>query len=181
MSSFKAARPALCALGATALSLLTACGFTPVYGTRSAGNAPSVRQEFASIEIAPMADRIGLEFRNQLIDQLHSNGADANYRYKLVAQVKEAVVGLGLQENATTTRGEVRITIKYFLIDTKTNKTLLNETLRTSAGYNVLINQFSSLLSQTDAEALALRQLAGDMTEHLALYFNTVQDKPADG
>lgn len=178
MSSSRMARSAICA---AALALLAACGFTPMYGTRSAGNAPTVKQDFASIEIQPLSDRIGLAFRNQLIDQLHPNGADANYRYKLVASVKEAVVGLGLQENATTTRGEVRITVRYFLTDTQTNKTLLNETLRTSAGYNVLINQFSSLLSQNDAETQALQQISSDLTQHLALYFNTVQDKPAGG
>jgi LPS-assembly lipoprotein len=169
------------AFGALALALLAGCGFTPMYGTHSASHAPAVTQEFAAIDIPPMPDKIGVEFRNLLIDSLHPSGASPDYRYKLVAQVREAVVGLGLQENATTTRGQVRITVKYYLIDTQNGKTVLNETLRASTGYNVLINQFSSLLSQYDAEQQALQEVSDDLTTHLALYFDTKEEKPAGG
>jgi hypothetical protein len=85
--------------------------------------------------------------------------------------VREAVINLGLQENSTSTRGQVRLTVVYFLSDKLTGNTLLTETLRTSAGYNILINQFSSLLSQDDAETQGLQQISDEMTEHMALFF----------
>ena len=120
-----------------------------------------------------MPNRLGQQMRNLLIDSLHPSGAEGDYRYKLSIGIAEAVVNLGLQENSTSTRGQVRLTVKYSLIDAETNKTVLKETLRASTGYNILINQFSSVLSQDDAEAQSLAQIADDMTLHLALYFDT--------
>ncbi len=156
-----------------ALSLLAGCGFRPVYGVHSAGHSPAAIQQFAAIDIPVLPDRLGQQMRNLLIDSLHPNGAAGDYRYKLSVGITEAVVSLGLQENSTSTRGQVRLTVKYSLADAETGKTVLKETLRTSTGYNILINQFSSVLSQDDAEQQGLQQIADDMTLHLALYFTT--------
>jgi LPS-assembly lipoprotein len=160
------------------LSLLAGCGFKPVYGVHSAGKSPSAVQQFASIEIPVLPDRLGQQMRNMLIDALHPNGATGDYRYRLAIGIREAVVSLGLQQNSTSTRGQVRLTIKYSLIDTENSKVILSETLRTSTGYNILINQFSSVLSQDDAEAQGLQQIADDMTLHIALYFTTQDQNP---
>jgi LPS-assembly lipoprotein len=158
------------------LAVLAGCGFKPVYGIDSAGKAPSASAQMAAIEIPVMPNRLGQQMRNMLIDSLHPKGADTDYRYKLAVSVSEAVVNLGLQSNSTSTRGQVRLTVKYALTDTEKGQVVLKETLRTSTGYNILINQFSSVLSQDDAETQGLQQIADDMTLHLAMYF-TVQDQ----
>ncbi|HEX4506778.1 MAG TPA: LPS assembly lipoprotein LptE [Alphaproteobacteria bacterium] len=163
-------------LATAGLSGLAGCGFKPVYGAHSAGKSPSAIQQFAAIEIPPMPNRLGQQMRNMLIDSLHPSGADTDYRYKLDVNLGEAVIDLGLQQNSTSTRGQVRITAKYALIDNSNGKVVLSETLRTSTGYNILINQFSSVLSQADAETQGLQQISDDMTLHLAMYF-TVQDQ----
>jgi LPS-assembly lipoprotein len=160
------------------LSLLAGCGFKPVYGIDSAGKSPAAVQQFASIQIPVMPNRLGQQMRNLLIDSLHPSGADSDYRYRLAVGITEAVVNLGLQQNSTSTRGQVRLTIKYTLVDNETGKVVLKETLRTSTGYNILINQFSSVLSQDDAETQGLQQIADDMTLHLALYFTTLDQNP---
>lgn len=160
---------------ACVLSLLSGCGFKPVYGVHSAGQSPAAIQQFAAIDIPVLPNRLGQQMRNLLIDALHPSGAEGDYRYKLAVGITEAVVSLGLQENSTSTRGQVRITVKYSLTDAETGKTVLRETLRSSTGYNILINQFSSVLSQDDAEQQGLQQIADDMTLHLALYFTTQQ------
>jgi LPS-assembly lipoprotein len=156
---------------AGALTLLGGCGFHPLYGRDSASHQPAMAAQFASIQIAVLPDKLGQKMRNLLIDSLHISGASADPQYTLTMTVREAVIDLGLQENSTSTRGQVRLTVEYFLNDKLTGKTLLRETLRTSAGYNILINQFSSLLSQDDAETQGLQQISDQMTEHIALYF----------
>ena len=113
--------------------------------------------------------------RNLLIDSLHPGGAAADYRYRLNVSISESVLNLGLQQNSTSTRGQVRLTVKYSLVEEKSGKTLLTESLRTSTGYNILINQFSTVLSQDDAQAQGLQQIANDMTQHIALYFATAK------
>jgi LPS-assembly lipoprotein len=156
---------------AGALTSLTGCGFHPLYGHDSASHQPAMEAQFASIQIAVLPDRLGQKMRNLLIDSLHIGGPSADSRYTLTMTVREAVINLGLQENSTSTRGQVRLTVVYFLSDKLTGNTLLTETLRTSAGYNILINQFSSLLSQDDAETQGLQQISDEMTEHMALFF----------
>ena len=160
------------------LSLLAGCGFKPVYGVDSAGKSPAAVQQFAAIQIPIMPNRLGQKMRNLLIDSLHPSGVAGDYRYKLAVGITEAVVNLGLQQNSTSTRGQVRLTVKYTLVDDETGKVVLKETLRTSTGYNILINQFSSVLSQDDAETQGLQQIADDMTLHLALYFTTLDQNP---
>lgn len=167
MSSFKA----LSSLAlAGALMLLSGCGFHPLYGRDSAGRQPAMAAQFAAIQISVLPDRLGQRMRNLLIDSLHAGGASNDSKYFLTMTIKEAVIDLGLQENSTSTRGQVRLTVEYFLGDKLTGKTLFSETLRASTGYNILINQFSSLLSQEDAEQQGLQQISDEMTEHLAIY-----------
>ncbi len=153
------------------LAMLSGCGFKPLYGGDSASHTPRVAAQFASIEIPPIGERVGQQMRNKLIDSLHSNGPAAEYKYRLNVTVVATEVSLGLQQNSISTRGQERITARYFLIDNATGKTLLTETLRASAGYDILVNQFGSLLSAEDARDRGLEQIAEDMTEHLALYF----------
>ncbi len=178
MSSFKQGLIILGLLAPLALLNLGGCGFKPVYGVHSAGKSPAAAAQFAAIEIPPMPDRLGQKMRNLLIDSLHPSGADTDYRYRLSIGITEAVLDLGLQQNSTSTRGQVRITVKYTLVDDKSGKVVLKETLRTSTGYNILINQFSSVLSQDDAEIQGLQQIADDMTLHLAMFFTTQQELP---
>jgi len=174
MSSCKARNLLMLGLLATlGLLPLAGCGFKPVYGEHSAGKSPAAAQQFAAVEIPPMENRLGQQMRNLLIDSLHPGGADTDYRFKLQVGITEAVVNLGLQQNSTSTRGQVRLTVKYALTDNSNGKVVLKETLRTSTGYNILTNQFSSVLSQDDAEAQGLQQIADDMTLHLAMYFTT--------
>jgi LPS-assembly lipoprotein len=163
---------AACALACLALP---GCGFKPLYGSSSATHDTTVMQQFASIQIPALRDRIGQQMRNLLIDALHPSGAATDYRYRLSVNTAEADLNLGLQENATSTRGQVRVTAQYWLIENKSGKTLLHETLRASTSYNILINQFSSVLSEDDARQKALEQISEDMTEHLALYFRTAE------
>jgi LPS-assembly lipoprotein len=156
-----------------AIPLLSGCGFKPLYGKDSATHTPTAMTQFASIEIPVLRDRIGQQMRNLLIDEMHPGGAAGDYVYKLNVSIREADLNLGLQSNSTSTRGQVRLTVDYALTDNATGKTLLKETLRTSTGYNILINQFSSVVSAEDAREQGLQELAQDITEHLALYFTT--------
>lgn len=175
MLSSKLLQRALLGLSTIGALSLAGCGFKPLYGVDSASHQPAVAQQFSAIEIPPLPNRTGQQMRNLLIDSLHPSGAATDYAYRLNVVIAESVLNLGLQQNSTSTRGQVRITTKYSLIDEKSGKTLLTETLRTSTGYNILINQFSTVLSQDDAETQGLQQIANDMTQHMALYFATLK------
>ncbi|HLG88360.1 MAG TPA: LPS assembly lipoprotein LptE [Alphaproteobacteria bacterium] len=173
MSSSRVSRAA----AAVVLAFLAGCGFKPLYGTNSATHAPATAVQFAQIEIPPLPNETGQELRNMLIDQLHPGGPADDYRYTLKVALREADLNLGLQENATATRGQVRLTAEYWLTDAENGKVLVHETVRTSTGYNILINQFGTVLSTDDARNRGLQQIADEMALHLALYFQADQKK----
>ena len=173
MSSYKAG----CAAAALVLALAGGCGFEPLYGTNSATHAPAAATQFAAIEIQPIPNEAGQELRNMLIDEIHPSGPAQDYKYALKVAVREADLNLGLQENATATRGQVRLTVEYWLTDAENGKILVHETVRTSTGYNILINQFGTVLSTSDARNRGLQQIADELTLHLALYFQMPPDQ----
>jgi len=159
------------------LTALAGCGFKPLYGSGGATHAPAVAGQFAQIEIPPLPNETGQILRNMLIDEIHPSGPSEEYKYTLKVTVREADLNLGLQENATATRGQVRLTAEYWLLDAESGKILVHETVRTSAGYNILINQFGTLLGTADARNSGLQQIADELTLHLALYFRTDANK----
>ena len=176
MSWFEAqARRGLTAFALFACLAPSACGFKPLYGVDSASHEHGVVREFAAVEIPAMPDRIGQQLRNLLIDSMHPGGADATYRYRLNVTIKEIDLNIGLQANSTSTRGQVRLTVIYWLTDLESGKILQREILRTSTGYNILLNQFGSVLSADDARQKGLQQLSGDITQRLALYFSSAE------
>ena len=66
--------------------ILAACGFQPLYGDRSAVNAPGVRESLNGIYISAIPDQPGQYLRNALIDRFYSSGrpgADARYNLTL--------------------------------------------------------------------------------------------------
>lgn len=155
------------------LAALAGCGFKPMYGSNSATHEPGVANQFAQIEIPPLPNASGQALRNLLIDDLHHAGPSADYRYRLTVSLHEADINLGLQQNATSTRGQVRILAEFWLFDDQSGRTLLHETVRTSTGYNILVNEFGTVLSATDARDRGLEEVADEMTRHLALYFTS--------
>jgi hypothetical protein len=172
MSSYNlAVRGALVAIGLICATLLPGCGFKPLYGVDSASHAPGAAAQFATVEIPVYGDRIGQQIRNILIDEMHPSGAAADYKYRLDVVTREADVSLGLQQNSTSTRGEIKLTSEYRLVDRASGKVLIHETLRSSSGYNILVNQFGTELSSEGARADALPVIADQITQHLALYF----------
>jgi len=172
MSSYnRPVRGALAAIGLICAVVLPGCGFKPLYGVDSASHAPGAAAQFATVEIPVYGDRIGQQIRNILIDEMHPSGAAADYKYRLDVVTREADVSLGLQQNSTSTRGEIKLTSEYRLVDRASGKILIHETLRSSSGYNILVNQFGTELSSEGARTDALQEIADEITQHLALYF----------
>ncbi len=165
------------ALLAGVLGCLPGCGFKPLYGAHSAAHGPAATEQFATVEIPVLPDRTGQQLRNMLIDSLHPSGAADTYQYRLDVKITEADISLGLQGNSTSTRGQIKLSALYSLIDKKTGKNLLKETVRTSSGYNILVNQFGTELSTESSREEGLQQIADDITLHLALYFTRENEK----
>jgi LPS-assembly lipoprotein len=150
--------------GAALLLTLASCGFTPLYG--SAAPRPEVF-------VASIPDRDGQELRNLLIDRIYAHGVPQAAPYELrIEPLKISAADLGIQKDATVTRTEIEIGAHMTLVDTKTGATVLERHLRAVGGYDVLDEQYATLVTRRSVTDRVLAELADNVVTELSLYFS---------
>lgn len=147
--------------------MLTACGFTPVYGDKS------LSLSIASIDIQTIPNRDGQIVRNHLIDQLYKDGYPSKPDYKLtISPIQESTVEIGIDRDDEVSRAQLRQETSMILTNIKTNKPVLKRTIRATSGYNILTGQFTTYVTEEDARNQALKALSDNIITQLELYFN---------
>ncbi len=149
-----------------ALLFITACGFTPVYGTKT------VSTDLSNVEIAVIPNKEGVIVRNHLIDTLYKNGYPSSPDYKLiVSPIEEKIVEIAIDQDDEASRAQLRQQTTFRLVDTD-NKTVLQRTVRATSGYNILAGQFTTFVTEEDARKQALEVISNNIITQLELYFN---------
>jgi LPS-assembly lipoprotein len=162
----------LCAILFSTILLLTACGFTPLYGKGGAQGA-GVQEKFQQVQIANIPDRPGQILRNNLVDRLYHDGAPAAPRYMLsVAGIQQKSTALDITPDSSSTRSELRLLTTLNLKEISTGKILMTRDLLAVASYDVLGNEYTTLVTQESVRENALNDLAQQIETQLALYFN---------
>lgn len=157
-------------LVAAGVVLLSACGFTPMYGGQ---DGASIVAESQNVEIDNIPDRDGQQLRNLLIDRLYTNGTPREPAYILkVTELKRTIDNIGIRKDATATRGEMMITAKVRLVDRNTGSIVLEREMKASGAYNLLDNQFATLVSKESLTDHVLGELSDSIATELGLYFN---------
>lgn len=158
------------ALFLCAVLLFAGCGFSPLYGTH--GDNAAVTQSFDSVFIANIPDREGQYLRNALIDRLYAHGRPADPRYTLtIDRIQRQKRDLDITKNASATRAQLRLDAGMTLTENANGKILLKRGLISITSYNILQSQFTTRISEDDAQRSALDDLARQAEQHLALYF----------
>jgi LPS-assembly lipoprotein len=153
--------------GATLL-FLTSCGFQPLYG----GGQASVTAHYADIAIPNIPDRDGQYLRNVLIDRLYTQGRPTDARYDLkIDPLRVTLTDLGIQKDATVTRTQVEILAHVQLIDKITGKPLLDRQVRAVGGYDVLDQQYTTVITRQNVTEHVLDDLAANIVTEMDLYF----------
>lgn len=152
------------------LLLLTACGFSPMYGSVSSGIAAT--DGLDKVEIAMIPNQEGIFLRNVLIDRFYRGGYPSSPAYVLaVREIKEQESDLDITIESEATRKQLRLSTTVQLIDKETGKELFKRDLRSLTSYNVLGSQFTTRVSESDAREAALTDLARQIENQTALYF----------
>ncbi len=162
MSSFRTFAPLFVVL------LLGACGFRSLYGTDATGDAPG---DLATIEVNPIADRLGQQLRNNLLDLLNPRGRPANPRYFLTVQFEQSTQRLAIEKDAFATRANLRLLANFSLHDLDSRETVLSGKSLMVSSYNILDSEFATLMAEKDAKARAAREIAHDIRTRLAAFF----------
>lgn len=153
--------------------LLTACGFSPMYGKSAATNNASIKSNLDLVEIAVIPDREGQFLRNELIDRFYINGYPSTPRYNLaIGKVRERVSNFDITINNEATRRQVLLSTKMALKDTQTNEVILSRSLNAVTSYNVLESEFSTVVTEQSAREAALNDLARQIEQQVVLYLN---------
>jgi hypothetical protein len=153
-------------IGVFCLLALTSCGFTPMY------KAADTRQALNSLRIANIPDAEGQYLKNALIDRLPQSG-EARYEMRM-SPLFITIDNRAIRKDATSTRGEMRITTRMDIVDLFSGKTLSSQQLETAGGFNQLDNRFATLTSREDLTRRLLNELADNARLAFAL---TLQEK----
>jgi len=150
---------------------LSACGFAPVYGEKSAG--VTAQTALDQVQISTINERLlGLEVRNNLIDQMNPNGEPVSPLYRLDVSLKQSRGGVLVQPDASVTRYEYSLTADYRLIDLDKGDILTSGKFTARASYNVVDSEYATLVSRQDAQKRAAGTLSDELSMRIALYFN---------
>ena len=154
-----------------AVLILSACGFSPMYGENQ--NA-SVKSQFDQIDIAIIPDRSGQYLRNALIDRLYNNGYPTAPRYQLtVAPIREKISDFDITAESEATRQQIKLITSMRLIDQQTGESVLTRALTAVTSNNILESEFSTLITEQSARDAALNNLARQIERQLALYLTS--------
>jgi len=131
-------------------SLLTGCGFTPLYATTENGGSQGLRNfSLASLKASELMQPTlarDLKFRTARAGE----AAD----YSLILEVKEAAGPLAVQIDASVTRYNYQLRGAYIVIEQATGERLTG-TVRAVASFNVVSSQYSTLFAEKAAREKA--------------------------
>ncbi len=155
---------------------LTSCGFHPMYGDKSDA---ATNANYSNVDILNIPNRDGQYLRNQLIDRMYLDGRPAETLYTLkVSPIKTLTTNIGIAKDATSTRAMAEVDTTIQLIDNATNKVLLQRDIRATGGYNLLDNQFATIVSRQAVDEHMLEEVADDIVTELGLYFHRASNTP---
>jgi LPS-assembly lipoprotein len=163
-----AARFPLLALVLSTTLVLAGCGWTPLYANRESGPADA---ELRAIKVSPIPERIGQRLAMALRESFDPDGAPSPQRYRLDSLLTTARSDLGIQETGLGSRGKIDATVTFWLRDIKTGAQLIVNTVHTAESFDIVANNYASVIAEEDARIRAVEELRRDIVDRLTLFF----------
>ena len=154
------------AVGAVALGL-SGCGWRPLYADRETGPGDA---ELRAIKVDPIAERIGQRLTLALRESLNPDGAPAPQRYRLSILLTSARSDLGIQQTGLGSRGKLDVNANITLRDIRTGAPLLTTTSHVAESFDILANEYASVVAEDDARTRAVEELRRDIVTRLTLF-----------
>lgn len=159
------ARVALMAAGLiTALPVLAACGFTPLYAQ------PGVSPAMAAIRVVTPDGRSGHLLSEDLQDDFAVNRR-AEPLYQLNLAVDEVRYPRGLNVQQTATWYELQLRVSYSLVEISSGKTLTAGKAPVTVSYNAVDDPYGGIVAQQDGQKRAASEASREIRLRIADYF----------
>ena len=152
----------------TGLFLLTACGFSPIYGSHE-GKGP-VSEALSNVAIENIKDENGQYLRNKLIDRMYFHGRPQHPKATLSVSLKFSEVALGIQKDATASRSQLTLWANYVLRDQDGNE-LFKSKAHSVAFYNKIEAQYGQVATKRNTYERTLNEVAEQIVNGLSLYY----------
>ena len=153
------------------LTLLSACGFQPMYSENT--SSQPLADEFATISIGPIEERLGQVVRNHLLDRINPMGEPAVPEYLLRVSLDQSLEGYGFRSDEAITRESMTLTAIYQLVEQSSGKVVLQDEVRAIQAYDVVQSDFANFSAQQDAENRTALRVAEMLVTRLGLYFKS--------
>ena len=146
---------------------LAACVFHPLYAeSHRAADAPAL----AAIVVMPIADRIGQQLALSLRENLNPRGLSVEPRYRLGVTLSIARSDLGIQRDATATRGQVSVYASIVLYDAKNWNVVYRGAAHSLSAFNVVNDAYAAQVAQDDSDFRAIHDLSEEIRTRLAIF-----------
>ncbi len=155
------------ALALVAVLALEACGFRPLYG--QAGE-PAVRRQLQAVEVGVIEGRLGRLLRLDLDKRLSPGAAGGGGQYRLDVALNTRVEKMAYRRDGTPTLERVIVAGDVRLLRPDGGVALADRTTAVTS-YDILNEHFAAIVARRDAEDRAVRLLADDIANRLALHF----------
>jgi LPS-assembly lipoprotein len=149
------------------LTSLAGCGFHPLYAPRGPRDFDP---ELAAIKVAPIRDRIGQLLAQELNEQLNPNNISVLPHYTLTVALTASRADLGIQRDATSTRGEVTISATFVITDNRPGGTRLTGSTRAVGSFNIVSDAYAAQVAEDDTRERVVAQIADDLVTKLVLF-----------
>jgi LPS-assembly lipoprotein len=143
--------------------LLSACGFTPLYGPQS------VTKGLGAIEVVAPEGRAGYLLREKLEDAL---ARDVNVlpSHRLVYTVREQRYARGVRVDNVANRYELNLTADWRLLDAKTGQVVRAGSAAAAVTYDSADQPYASIAAQQDSQERAAAEVARKIQLDLAAW-----------
>ena len=151
----------------TAVSLLGACGFRPVYMRTASGHYGTAQRELQAINVEVIADRPGQLLRQALQQRFDGSESGLQRRYDLSVDYQVPGMGIAVRQDNSVTRIRLVGLANYTLRGEDPNRTVITKgNARVMDDYNIIDQQFFAADLENEA---AQRRVAEATADQIAL------------
>ncbi len=153
---------------AAACLVLAGCGFHPLYGD-SEGNA-QLQSQLASIHVMQISEHYGQVMTNNLSDGLNPHSLKTHPAYNLEVALRESTYQFATRADGTPSRAALQLSATWLLRRIADNQIVTKGSVKSSAGYDVLSNDYANVVTGGTDEMRAVRDLSDQIQLALADY-----------
>ncbi len=158
-------------IGALGLGVcaLSACGYSPLYGTTS--TSPGLASTLQSVEIKPINDRVGQMTRTALKQRFSPTAHSTHKLYALDVKLSENISTLAVEKDASATRGNLKLSASYVLSRKADGLQLNSGSVTGVSSYNIISSDFATESAKNNARKRAIEFVADRIRTQVSTYF----------